>query len=70
MAYTQKDLDAIEKAIAGSELEVQYGDKRIRFRSMDELERARDRIKLELNRAAGRRPKKIVRVRNAGKGLR
>lgn len=70
MAYTQKDLDAIEKAIAGSELEVQYGDKRIRFRSMDELERARDRIKLELNRASGRRPKKIVRVRNAGKGLR
>lgn len=69
MAYTQKDLDAIEKAIAGSQLEVQYGDKRVRFRSLDELERARDAIRSGLDRAAGKRRPRITRLRHAGKGV-
>lgn len=69
MAYTQKDLDAIKKAIAGSQLEVQYGDKRVRFRSLDELERAGRIIQEDLDRQAGRRRPRIVRLRHAGKGV-
>lgn len=69
MAYTQKDLDAINKAIAGSQLEVQYADKRVRYRSLDELERARRIIQDDLDRQAGRTRSRIIRLRHAGKGV-
>jgi len=70
MAFTQKDLDAINRAIAGSQLEVQYGDKRVRYRTLDELERARGMIRKELDAASGRRRSRIVRLRGLGKGVR
>ena len=41
MAWTQSDLDAIEAAMASGELDVQYKDRRVRYRSIEELERAR-----------------------------
>lgn len=69
MAYTQKDLDAINKAIAGSQLEVQYADKRVRYRSLDELERARRIIQGDLDRQASRTRSRIIRLRHAGKGV-
>lgn len=69
MAYTQNDLAAIKRAIAGAQLEVQYGDKRVRYRSLDELERMRDAIQAELDRAEGKRPVRMVLLRNAGKGV-
>lgn len=69
MAYTQKDLDAINKAIAGSQLEVQYADKRVRYRSLEELERARRIIQNDLDRQEGRRRSSIIRLRHAGKGV-
>jgi hypothetical protein len=69
MAYTQADLDAVKKAIAGSQLEVQYGDKRVRFRSLEELERAKRMIAAELASASGVRRTNIVRLRHGGKGI-
>mgnify|MGYP003583756912 CR=1 FL=1 len=69
MAFTQSDLDSIKKAIAGSQLEVQYGDKRVKYRSLEELERAARMIAGELNSAAGVRRKRIVRLRHGGKGI-
>lgn len=69
MAYTEQDLQAVMKAIAGSQLEVQYGDKRVRYRSLDELERARRIIQGDLDAQAGRRRSRIVRLRSAGKGV-
>lgn len=69
MAFTQADLDAIKKAIAGSQLEVQYADKRVKFRSLEELERAARMISAELAAAAGLRRTNIVRLRNGGKGI-
>ncbi len=69
MAYTQNDLTALERAIAGAQLEVQYGDKRVRFRSLDELERARNFVRDQLNRAAGKRASRVTRLRHAGKGV-
>lgn len=56
MAYTQADLDALDRAIAGSQLEVQYGDRRVRYRSMDELLSARQHVAQQLVAASnGRR---------------
>lgn len=69
MAFTQSDLDAVKKAIAGSQLEVQYGDKRVKYRSFDELERAKRMIEDDLRAASGTRRNRIVRLRSAGKGI-
>lgn len=68
MAYTQADLQRIEAAIAGAELEVQYGDKRVKYRSMDDLRAARTEILKGIQDAAGPAPR-IVRLRHGGKGV-
>lgn len=41
MALSQTDLDALDIAIASSELEVQLEGRRIKYRSTDELLKAR-----------------------------
>jgi hypothetical protein len=71
MAYIQADLDQLDKAIAGAELEVQYGEKRVKFRSMAELMAARTHVAGQLLAASQTKPRsRIVRVRHGGKGLR
>lgn len=54
MAYTQADLDALDRAIARSQLEVQFGDRRVRYRSMDELLTARKHVASQIAAASGR----------------
>jgi hypothetical protein len=44
VAYTQTDLDALDRAIATSELEVELDGKRVRYRSTSELINARKHI--------------------------
>ncbi|WGS40366.1 hypothetical protein LFL97_13530 [Burkholderia sp. JSH-S8] len=68
MAYTRADLDRIQAAIAKGELEVQYADRRVRYRSIAELRDARTEIVRSLDGAAGR--SRMFRLRHAGKGLR
>ncbi|KVN34276.1 hypothetical protein WJ63_03645 [Burkholderia pyrrocinia] len=68
MAYTRADLDRIQAAIAKGELEVQYADRRVRYRSIAELREARTEIVRSLDGAAGR--PRMFRLRHAGKGLR
>lgn len=48
MAWTQTDLDKIESAIKEGALKVKYADREVTYRSMAELERARDLIRAEL----------------------
>lgn len=55
MAYTTADLDALDSAIASSTLEVQYNDRRVKYRSMDELLQARQHVANQLAAASGRR---------------
>jgi hypothetical protein len=55
MAYTQADLDALDAAIASSQLEVQYGDRRVKFRSTAELLQARQHVAAQLAATGGRR---------------
>lgn len=53
MAFTQADLDAINRVIAAGELTVRFADgKMITYRSTDDLMRARSTIKGELEAAA------------------
>jgi len=49
MAYTQADLDSLNAAIIGSELEVEYQGRRVRFRSVAELRAAYEHVKGELS---------------------
>lgn len=51
MAFTQDQLDAIEEAIASGTLEVQYSDKKITYRSLNDLLRTRDLIARKLGQA-------------------
>jgi len=54
MAFTQENLTAIDKAIAEGTLEVQYGDKRVKYRSLDEMLKIRDIIRNDLGITAPR----------------
>ena len=56
MAWTQADLDAIEEAIASGEKTVQFQDRSVTYRNLDELFRARDAIKASLGSAGGDLP--------------
>lgn len=44
MALTQADLDALDTAIAGAELEVEVDGRRTKYRSIDELKKARAHV--------------------------
>ncbi|MNJ74411.1 hypothetical protein D3C77_713400 [compost metagenome] len=68
MAYTQKHLDAVERAIARGEKVVRYTDRTVEYRSIDELLKARDVIRTSLTEAAGPRSR-VVRIYHGGKGL-
>ncbi|GBH26724.1 phage head-tail joining protein [Burkholderia vietnamiensis] len=68
MAYTKQDLQNIQSAIAKGELEVQYADRRVKYRPIGELREARTEIIRDLNGAAGR--SSLVRIRPAGRGVR
>lgn len=68
MAYTQKHLDAVERAIARGEKIVRYEDRTVEYRSVDELVLARDLIRTELAQSSGPRSR-VVRLYHGGKGL-
>ena len=69
MAFTQDDLDAISEAIATGELEVQFADgKRVRYRSVEQLMKAKQHIKNELFEESDKPPRRGVRV-NVYKGV-
>jgi hypothetical protein len=54
MALTQTDLDRLDAAIAKSELEVEFADgQRVRYRSIDELLKARAHVASIVTASAG-----------------
>lgn len=65
MAYTDAQLTAIRSAIAKGELEVEFSDRRVRYRSIEELLKAEERIAGSLR--TNTRPKQLLGV--ACKGL-
>lgn len=52
MAYSQSDLDRIRTAIARGEKSVQFADRLVTYRSVDELLEAEARIERALTAAA------------------
>lgn len=52
MAYTQADLDRLDDAITGQELEVEVDGHRTKYRSMTELLQARAHVAAALRDAA------------------
>lgn len=52
--FTQAQLDALEAMIAGGVLESEYDGKRIKYRSMAEMIRARDTVRAGLTSTAVR----------------
>ena len=52
MAHTQNDLDAIKAAIASGEQSVEVAGRKVVYRTIDDLRKARDDITAELNAAA------------------
>jgi hypothetical protein len=52
LAYTESDLTAIRAAIAKGERSVQFADRSVTYRSMDELLQAEARIARALNGAS------------------
>ncbi|MBI3143811.1 MAG: hypothetical protein HYZ18_00790 [Pseudogulbenkiania sp.] len=69
MAFTQPQLDAIERALARGERVVQYADRRVEYRSVDELIRLRDTIKRDLAAQNGQQGSRMVRLYHGGKGI-
>jgi len=61
VAWTSTDITAIENAIASGELTVQYQDRRIVYRSLSELLRARDVIQAAINAASATTTKNIAK---------
>lgn len=59
-SFTQAQLDALEAMIAGGVLESEYDGRRIKYRSMVELIRARDTVKAGLT--AGTASSRITHV--------
>ena len=62
MAFTETDLNAIDRAIATGELEVAYADRRVRYRSIAELKKARALIAKDVAAENGNRPSRQYRV--------
>lgn len=48
MAYTQTELDALRAAIAEGVLKVEYGDKKVEYRSLNEMIRIKKMMEAEL----------------------
>jgi hypothetical protein len=48
MAYTQEQLDALEKSIASGSRRVKYSDQEIEYRTLDEMRSLRLEMKKEL----------------------
>lgn len=53
MAFTSADLDAIDRAIASGELTVTVEGKSVTYRSLSDLQRARELIQSSLAASAG-----------------
>ncbi len=48
MAYTQKNLDDLQSAMARGARKLRLGDEEVEFRSLDEMERMEAKIKREI----------------------
>lgn len=55
MAYTQADLDSLDRAIASGALSLELAGRKVTYRSIDQLLKARDHVASLLAQASGAR---------------
>ncbi len=60
MAYTQTQLDTLNTAIAEGALIVWYGDKRVEYRSLNEMLRIKEIMEAELRPTTERKKTRIL----------
>lgn len=60
MAFTSADLIAVQRAIAKGELEVEFSDRRVRYRSIDDLLKAEAHITAALQTVGRQKQSKLV----------
>lgn len=65
MAFTQTQLDALEQAISLGVTTVDYGDRKVTYRSLAEMTRIRDMMRRDLGQTTGA-PKTIRTVTRNG----
>lgn len=63
MALTQTDLDALDRAIASNELEVEYNGRRVKYKSTSELIAARNHVAAVVRAAAPHQQRSVFRFR-------
>lgn len=61
MVLSASDLDALDRAIASSELEVEVDGRRVRYRSMSELMKARQHVEDAVRRQAPAAARSVFR---------
>lgn len=66
MAYTQEQIDVLEAAIGQGVLEVQYADKTVKYRSLDEMLRILNMMKGIVDPVATRRGNRRYAEHNKG----
>lgn len=64
-SWTVEDLKALESAIAQGVVRVEYSDKKITYRSLDEMIRIRNRIRKDLG-FIDEKPKRFLSSFNKG----
>ena len=62
MAFTQSDLDAIDRAIASGTRRVQFENRLVEYGTLADLEKARNLITNELAVVSGRQQRRQIRV--------
>ncbi|MCL2344780.1 MAG: hypothetical protein FWC58_02855 [Desulfobulbus sp.] len=67
MAFTQEDIERIDRAIAKGERVVRFTDRTVEYRSIDELIKARNAMLVEIRQPLPR--PRVSRVYHAGKGF-
>lgn len=67
MAWTQEQLDELDKLIASGESSAAYGDRRLVYRSLEELRQIRDQVARQMQGGGG--PREIRTKAQFSKGL-
>ena len=71
MAWTRADLANLDAAIKSGVLSVRYADRTVQFQSMDDLMKARQLVRAEVDKAEGvvaPRPRRFFRMFQSGRG--
>lgn len=66
MAFTQADIDALDRAIAKGVRRVHFADRSVEYASMAELKQAREMMQTELLKAKRAGPRFIQFYRSGG----